>query len=369
MNRLEIDNKTIIRFWLVPVGIIATTALLYWARHGLVLIAAAVFVAIAINPLINLLARQLKIKRGLSSILSFSIIVMSLTILGFLIVPSIVDQTVNFAKILPDELTERIENFANSDGIFANQEIKTITEEIKTITEEIVKSIDENKEKWAGNVGSKLFSGVNSVMAFMSASFVVFFLALLMAIDAPKLKREFWDLYPEGTTKKTHQKVVGRIIKVVNGFFGGQLTIALISGSATSVAVFVISLIFKEIPSGLSAPIGLIVGLFGLIPVIGATIGAVIGALMMTFYSPIAGAIFLVYCMIYQQVENSVIVPAIQSKTIELSPLVVLIAVTIGLYVSGIAGGLIAIPIAGSLKVIIEELVINSRFVPKKLRS
>lgn len=362
MNRLEIDNKTIIRFWLVPVGIIAITALLYWARHGLVLIAAAVFVAIAINPLINLLARQLKIKRGLSSILSFSIIVMSLTILGFLIVPSIVDQTVNFAKILPDELTDRIENFANSDGIFANQETKTITEEI-------VKSIDENKEKWAGNVGSKLFSGVNSVMAFMSASFVVFFLALLMAIDAPKLKREFWDLYPEGTTKKTHQKVVGRIIKVVNGFVGGQLTIALISGSATSVAVFVISLIFKEIPSGLSAPIGLIVGLFGLIPVIGATIGAVIGALMMTFYSPIAGAIFLVYCMIYQQVENSVIVPAIQSKTIELSPLVVLIAVTIGLYVSGIAGGLIAIPIAGSLKVIIEELVINSRFIPKKLRS
>ena len=362
MNRLEIDNKTIIRFWLVPVGIIAITALLYWVRHGLVLIAAAVFVAIAINPLINLLARQLKIKRGLSSILSFSIIVMSLTILGFLIVPSIVDQTVNFAKILPDELTDRIENFANSDGIFANQEIKTITEEI-------VKSIDENKEKWAGNVGSKLFSGVNSVMAFMSASFVVFFLALLMAIDAPKLKREFWDLYPEGTTKKTHQKVVGRIIKVVNGFVGGQLTIALISGSATSVAVFVISLIFKEIPSGLSAPIGLIVGLFGLIPVIGATIGAVIGALMMTFYSPIAGAIFLVYCMIYQQVENSVIVPAIQSKTIELSPLVVLIAVTIGLYVSGIAGGLIAIPIAGSLKVIVEELVINSRFIPKKLRS
>ena len=362
MNRFEIDNKTIIRFWLVPVAIIATAALLYWARHGLVLIASAVFVAIAINPLINVLARRLKIKRGLSSILSFSIIVMSLTILGFLIVPSIVDQTVNFAKILPDELTDRIENFANSDGIFANQEIKTITEEI-------VKSIDENKEKWAGSVGSKLFSGVNSVMAFMSASFVVFFLALLMAIDAPKLKREFWDLYPEGTTKKTHQKVVGRIIKVVNGFVGGQLTIALISGSATSVAVFVISLIFKEIPSGLSAPIGLIVGLFGLIPVIGATIGAVIGALMMTFYSPIAGAIFLVYCMIYQQVENSVIVPAIQSKTIELSPLVVLIAVTIGLYVSGIAGGLIAIPIAGSLKVIIEELVINSRFIPKKLRS
>ena len=362
MNRLEIDNKTIIRFWLVPVGIIAAAALIYWARHGLVLIAAAVFVAIAINPLINLLARQLKIKRGLSSILSFSIIVMSLTILGFLIVPSIVDQTVNFAKILPDELTERIENFANSDGIFANQEIKTLTAEI-------VKSIDDNKEKWAGNAGSKLFSGVNSVMSFMSASFVVFFLALLMAIDAPKLKREFWDLYPEGITKKTHQKVVARIIKVVNGFVGGQLTIALISGSATSVAVFVVSLIFKEVPSGLSAPIGLIVGLFGLIPVIGATIGAVIGALMMTFYSPIAGAIFLIYCMIYQQVENSVIVPAIQSKTIELSPLVILIAVTIGLYVSGIAGGLIAIPIAGSLKVIVEELVINSRFIPKKLRS
>lgn len=362
MNRFEIDNKTIIRFWLVPVAIIATAALLYWARHGLVLIASAVFVAIAINPLINVLARRLKIKRGLSSILSFLIIILSLTVLGFLIVPSIVDQTVNFAKILPDELTARIENFANSDGIFANQDVKSITEEI-------VKSIDDNKEKWAGNVGSKLFSGVNSVMSFMSASFVVFFLALLMAIDAPKLKREFWGLYPEGTTKKTHQKVVGRIIKVVNGFVGGQLTIALISGSATSVAVFVISLIFKEIPSGLSAPIGLIVGLFGLIPVIGATIGAVIGALMMIFYSPLAGAIFLVYCVIYQQVENSVIVPAIQSKTIELSPLVVLIAVTIGLYVSGIAGGLIAIPIAGSLKVIIEELVINSRFIPKKNRS
>ena len=64
--------------------------------------------------------------------------------------------------------------------------------------------------------------------------------------------------------------------------------------------------------------------------------------------------------MIYQQVENNVISPAVQSRTISLSPLAILVAVTIGIYVFGIAGGIISIPIAGCIKILIEEYLKNA---------
>src|SRR5690606_21255540 len=92
-----------------------------------------------------------------------------------------------------------------------------------------------------------------------------------------------------------------------------------------------------------------------LIPMFGATIAGVLVGILLAFNDLTAAIVFAVYFIIYQQVENNVITTVIQSKTLDLSPLVVLVAVTIGTYLFGIAGGIISIPIAGSIQVLIHD--------------
>lgn len=91
----------------------------------------------------------------------------------------------------------------------------------------------------------------------------------------------------------------------------------------------------------------------------GATIAGVIVAILLAFNSLPAAVIFIAYFIIYQQLENNIISPRIQAKRIELSPLAVLAAVTVGLYVFGVAGGIISIPIAGCIKVLLESYLEN----------
>ena len=89
----------------------------------------------------------------------------------------------------------------------------------------------------------------------------------------------------------------------------------------------------------------------------GATIAGVLVGLMLLLNSATAAIIYVVYFIVYQQIENNLISPTIQAKKVELSALIVLVSVTIGIYVAGLIGGVIAIPIAGTIKVLFEEYI------------
>jgi predicted PurR-regulated permease PerM len=142
---------------------------------------------------------------------------------------------------------------------------------------------------------------------------------------------------------------------VVTGYVTGQLTVSAIGAAAAALAVFILSLIFPVIPGNLAFPTAAITFVLSLIPMFGATIGGVLVALLLAFNNLPAGIIYIIYFIIYQQVENNFISPHIQAKKIDLSALAVLASVTIGIYVFGVVGGIIAIPIAGCIRVLIEE--------------
>ena len=93
----------------------------------------------------------------------------------------------------------------------------------------------------------------------------------------------------------------------------------------------------------------------------GATIAGVLVTILIAFNSIPAAIIFIIYFIVYQQLENNIISPRIQSKRIELSPLAVLCAVTVGLYVFGVLGGIISIPIAGCVKVLADNYIEQTR--------
>ena len=110
-----------------------------------------------------------------------------------------------------------------------------------------------------------------------------------------------------------------------------------------------------DISSSLAIPMGMITMLFYLIPMFGQFIGGTLVTVLLLFSNPIAGGIFAVIYIIYSQVENNVISPKIQGDALNLQPLVILCAVTIGMYMFGLLGAIIAIPIAGCIRVLVEE--------------
>jgi predicted PurR-regulated permease PerM len=141
---------------------------------------------------------------------------------------------------------------------------------------------------------------------------------------------------------------------VVAKFVSGALTVSLINGCATTLAVFVLALIFGFSP-GLALPFGLITGVMSLIPMFGSIIGGSLVALLLAFNCWIAGLVFFIYTVVYLQIEGNFISPKVQSKKMQLPALIVLAAVIVGIYMFGLIGAIVAIPVAGCIKVLIEE--------------
>ena len=121
------------------------------------------------------------------------------------------------------------------------------------------------------------------------------------------------------------------------------------------------SFFIPEVPASLAMPTILLVFILSLIPMFGATIaGAVVGLMLMLNSIP-AAITYIIYFIIYQQIENNFIAPVIQSKKVELSALAILVAVTVGIYVGGLIGGVIAIPIAGTMKVFMDDYLVRAK--------
>ena len=152
-----------------------------------------------------------------------------------------------------------------------------------------------------------------------------------------------------------HKRVVGKMYDVVSGYVIGQLTTALIGAVSAGVAVAVISFFIPQLPISLALPTAAIVFIFSLIPMFGSTISAILVGLLIALNSLPAAIVYLIFVIIYIQIEGNVISPRIQSRQLDLSPLAVLGSLTIGLYLFGLIGGIIAIPLAGCVRVLLGE--------------
>ncbi|MEK7152422.1 MAG: AI-2E family transporter, partial [Patescibacteria group bacterium] len=147
--------------------------------------------------------------------------------------------------------------------------------------------------------------------------------------------------------------------KVVKGYVNGQVILAALAAVLITPMFFIL---------GISYPVALMVVVFicGLIPMVGHTIGAIFVTLVAVFTSPAAALIILAYYFLYQQIENYLVQPRIQANSTNMSPLLVFMSVVIGVNFGGILGGLVAIPIAGCLRILAldylrrKKIIINS---------
>ena len=361
--RIEIDTKTFVRFWLVVIGFAAVILALYSARTALIILGTSLFLALALNGPVSRLARHLPDRsRTLSTAISFFAVVLFLSAVIFLVIPPIVQQTVKFIEGAPEMVRTLSTQWQGFGSVVEKYHIQPQVDQA-------VASIQTDAARWVTGLSKNFVSGIGSAFALFAASLLVLVLTFLMLVEGPEWMKRIWSLYSDNKRLKHHKHIVSRMRQVVSSYVSGQLTVSGIGALCAGATVFVLAQFFHEVPANLALPTIAICFVLSLIPMFGATIAGVIVSLLLAFNSLPAAIIFVVYFVVYQQLENNIISPRIQSKRIELSPLAVLAAVTVGLYVFGIAGGIISIPIAGCIKVLIESYLERSREARNEERS
>ncbi len=345
---VDIDRKTFVNFGVVALIFVTGIFLVIKAREPLTIIGVSVFLALALNPPVSYIARRLPGRsRILATALSYIAV---LTLLGgalFLIVPPVIEQSSKFANSVPtiiDQVSSQrhfIDDFVQRYGL----------------EEQLNNSIENAKQQAsavANDIGKLMVNGAASF--FNGALTMIFILVLtfLMLIEGPGWMAKIWGLYQDPVRLERHRNIVRKMYRVVIGYVNGQMLVAAIAGTLSLIVILLLSLAFP-LPANLALPLGAVIFFTGLIPMVGATIGAVIITLVLMLNDVTAAVIFLIYFFVYQQVENNFIAPVIQSKKVELSALAVLISILIGVSLFGLLGGLISIPIAGCIRVLMVD--------------
>ena len=347
--RIEIDTKTFVRFWLVVIGFGLVGMMIYASRQALMIIGTALFLALALNYPVKRLAALLPGKSRLGgTALAFTSLMILLIAIVWFVVPPIVQQSAKFASTIPSMIDQANNQW---DGLREFIDENGLREQVDAAVE----SIKRQAANFATFVGSNLLSSVTSLASFIASLFLVIVLSFLMLLEGPQWMRRIWGLYNDQEKMDHHKKLIDKIYNVVTGYTNGQLTVSGIGSLVAGMFVFGMSFFFAEIDANLAMPTILLTFVLSLIPMFGATLAGGLVALLLAINSITAAIVYLIFFIIYQQIENNFISPVIQSKKVELSALAVLVAVTVGLYVSGLVGGIIAIPIAGTIKVFLED--------------
>lgn len=347
--KLEIDTRTFVRFWLVISALGLAALLIFTAREGLIILGVSFFLALALNAPVAKIAKRLpgKSRVGATAISYIAVLAVISSVI-FLVIPPIVQQTATFAQSIPGA----VENFTTRwSGLNDFVEDYNLQPQLDAALE----SINDSAGAWAGDIGQNIISGIGSFFSFVAASILVLVLTFLMLVEGPRWIDRLWSSYRNKEKMKTHRRVVTDMYRTVNGYVVGQLSVSAIGAVVAGFAVFILSFIFPEVSSNLAMPTAAVTFVLSLIPMFGATIGGAIITALLAFNSIPAAIIYVVFFVVYQQIENNFISPQIQAKKIDLSPLVVLASVTLGLYMFGVVGGIIAIPIAGCVKVLVNE--------------
>jgi len=356
---IESSTRTFIRFWLVPVGLLLAGMAVYSARTALIILGTALFLALALNAPVTRLAKVLPgNSRSLSTAIAYIAVITLIGAFMFLAVPPIIEQTAKFISTVPQLVESARDQWRGLNTLIDQYNLHSQVDQATT-------SIQQSASGWASSFGSNVVSGIGSLFGLITATILVLVLSFLMLIEGPGLMRKVWGLYTDGELRDLHHSVVHKMHAVVSGYVTGQLTVSGLGALSAGLMVFILSFFFN-IPSNLAIPAAAITFILSLIPMFGATIGGILITSLLAFNDIGAAIVYVVFFVLYQQVENNYISPTIQSKRLELSALTILASVTIGLYLFGVAGGIISIPIAGCLKVLLDTYLESAKLKRQK---
>ena len=334
--------RTILATILATIGLVLVTAALLYVvieiRQVLTWIIVAAFFAVALSPLTGLLERRLMGRhRALATLVVFLLVLLVLAGISALFIVPLASEGTNLAGQLPD-LIDQARQGRGPVGDFLQ----------RTNALEWVQTHQDQIRSFASGLSTPAAGVLRSVVTGIAGAVTIFVLAYLMVLEGPKIVDGALNLCPAPTATRI-RTVADDCARSVTGYISGNLVISIICGVLTYITLFICGVDFAGL-------IAVFVAVVDLIPLIGATIGAIVGVGAAFIHSVPAGIAVIVFFVVYQQVENHLLQPVVYARTVKLNPLTVIIAILVAVELAGILGALLAIPVASMIQVILRDL-------------
>ncbi len=303
----------------------------------LVLLLTAAFLAIGLNPAVEALERR-RMRRGFAVGVVLLCVLLFFVGFGFAVVPPITDQAQAFVDQAPDYLRQLQDNsrIASLDARFG-------------LLDRAQQLLDDPQRVGVGAAGGVLGVGKAVFGAFFSA-LTVLIVTLYFLSNLPSIKAHAYRIVPRSRRARVGL-LTDEILSRVGGYVAGAVSIAALNGALSYVLLTVLGIDY-------AVALAMLVFLTGLVPLIGATIGAAVLTAVALFDSVQSGVIVAVWFLVYQQVENYVLYPRIMQKSVDVSPAATVVAVLIGGALLGVLGALLAIPIAAAIQLVVMEVLV-----------
>lgn len=326
------------RITLTIVGVGLCLYLVYLLRRPITWLFIAMFIAVALSPLVNRLNNFMR--RGFAIALVYLAMFGGIVLLTAAIVPPIVNEGTDLADNAP-RYVQDVREYVQK-----NKRLNEINQDYQ-ITDKLEEEAGKLPEKIGGAAGVLRdigFGLVNGVFALVT----ILVLAAFMLSGGPGWRRSVLAMQPPERAERL-DRVLDHMAKAVSGYVTGALLVALIAGTSTFIVLTILGVPF-------AGPLAVMAGLFSLVPLVGATIAAVLIGLVTLFSDfPTDTILWAVWAVVYQQIENNLIQPQVQKRTVKVNGFVVLVSVLFGANLLGVLGALVAIPIAASIQIVARE--------------
>ena len=307
------------------------------ARGILIWIFIAMFLAAALNPAVEWLQQHGVPRRGLAVAIVFVGAIVAIAALGATLIPTLVDQVNDFVDAVPGYV----------EDLTAGRGRLGFLEREYQITDRVREALSEGGASRILGISGTAIAVTKGVVTAIVATVTIAFLTLFMLLEGPAWVERLYSLLPEEKQPRV-RKIGHDIYRTIGGYVTGNLTISLIAGVVSTGVLLAVGVPY-------AVALGLLVAILDLIPLAGATIAAILVTTVAFLDATTSGVIVLIFFIVYQQLENHVLQPIVYGRTVQLSPLAVLIAVLIGAELAGVIGALAAIPVAGTIQVVLVD--------------
>ncbi len=320
---------------LAACAVLAGLYVLYVLREVLLLAALALFVAVALSAPVNWVQRHARLPRAAAIGVVYLALVGFVALLGFIVVPPLVEQVEALARQVPRYVRE-----LNENGTFRRWD-----EEYHIFSE---------LQAQAGKLPSILAAAAGELETVtigaaerIAETIAILAIAFLLLLDAPNAMEWVYRRFDPDRRERV-RRLAGQASSAIGGYCAGVFAIATLAGFVSFLAMEVLGIPF-------SVPLAVQMAFFALLPLVGSAIGALIIAAVAVFDGPATALAWLAFFIVYQQVETHVLSPFIYHRTVAMKPVFVIVSVLAGASLLGILGALLAIPAAATIQILVQE--------------
>ncbi len=335
-----LQPRDIARIVLTILAVVGALYIVYLLRKPIGYVVLATFIAITLSAPVNLLARYMK--RGAAIAVTYVGVLLIPVLLALIVVPPMVREGTNLAEKAPEYARDV------QDYVEKNKRLRELDEKY-----DITGKIEEEAAKLPAKVGDAASTFADIGVGLVNSAFALINI-LILSIFLVSSGRRWLDKFVEWRRPRESDRiklVFDRVGRTFANYIGGALLQATIAAVIAYAVMRILGVPF-------AAPLAVATFFFDLIPLVGATIGAVLIGLVTLFNDfPTATIIWVVFAIVYQQLENTVIQPQIQRRAVAVHPFAVLFGVLCGATLFGVVGALLAIPVIASGEIALRELM------------